>query len=444
MAERPRLSVLAPRGLAQELGHPRDPARRRAARRHLVRGRPARAGALPERGPRLARATCSRHAAGRRAPVRARPRGTPACARASSSACRSPPGPSVKTGPRHARLAAGARPPREALPRPRRRGPGRVARLPRRAAGVPLLRRARHLPALRRGRRRADALADALRRRPKLLYLTPTFQNPSGVCYPERGGAEVREVLRGLRGRRRRGDPYRDLWFDEAPAPPVVLGHEPARAVYLGKLLEDRGPRPAHRLPARAAPHRPPLRPREAGDESAHQHARPAPALRAARPRGFARHVEGLRREYRARRDALDGGLAASLGIGCRGIGPGGGMFLWARSPAAATRRSSSPTRSRRGSRSCPAASSTRRAKGRPRFASTSPTAPRADSRGAARACVRAGRDTGPYLLAGGPCAAGPRGPPSGSPRGTPSAAARRRAAVLFTSHRRREALDRD
>ena len=46
---------------------------------------------------------------------------------------------------------------------------------------------------------------------------------------------------------------------------------------------------------------------------------------------GFARHVEGLRREYRARRDALDGGLAASLGDRLSWNRPGGGMFLWAR-----------------------------------------------------------------------------------------------------------------
>jgi 2-aminoadipate transaminase len=178
---------------------------------------------------------------------------------------------------------------------------------------------------------RPDALADALRRRPKLLYLTPTFQNPSGVCYPEARRREVREVLRGSEVVVVEDDPYRDLWFDEAPAPPVVLGHEPARAIYLGSFSKIAAPglRVGFLLGPPAIVRRCVLA-KQATDLQTNtlgQHL----LFDLLGHEGFARHVEGLRREYRARRDALDGGLAASLGDRLSWNRPGGGMFLWAR-----------------------------------------------------------------------------------------------------------------
>lgn len=177
---------------------------------------------------------------------------------------------------------------------------------------------------------RPDALADALRRRPKLLYLTPTFQNPSGVCYPELRRREVREVLRGSEVVVVEDDPYRDIWFDEAPPPPVVLGHDPARAVYLGSFSKTAVPglRIGFLLGPPAIVRRCVLA-KQATDLQTNtlgQHL----LLDLLCHEGFARHVEGLRREYRARRDALDGGLATSLGDRLSWNRPGGGMFLWA------------------------------------------------------------------------------------------------------------------
>ncbi|WP_242337150.1 MULTISPECIES: aminotransferase-like domain-containing protein [Anaeromyxobacter] len=178
---------------------------------------------------------------------------------------------------------------------------------------------------------RPDALADALRRRPKLLYLTPTFQNPSGVCYPEARRREVREVLRSSEVIVAEDDPYRDIWFDEAPPAPVVLGHDPARSVYLGSFSKTAVPglRVGFLLGPPAIVRRCVLA-KQATDlqtNSLGQHL----LFDLLGQEGFARHVEGLRREYRARRDALDRGLAATLGERLTWNRPGGGMFLWAR-----------------------------------------------------------------------------------------------------------------
>ncbi|ABS28501.1 PLP-dependent aminotransferase family protein [Anaeromyxobacter sp. Fw109-5] len=178
---------------------------------------------------------------------------------------------------------------------------------------------------------RPDALADALRRRPKLLYLTPTFQNPSGLCYPEARRREVREVLRSSDVIVLEDDPYRDIWFDAAPPPPVVLGHDPARAVYLGSFSKTAVPglRVGFLLGPPAIVRRGVLA-KQATDLQTNtlgQHL----LFELLGQDGFARHVEGLRREYRARRDALEGGLAATMGDRLSWNRPGGGMFLWAR-----------------------------------------------------------------------------------------------------------------
>ena len=205
----------------------------------------------------------------------------------------------------------------------------------------------------------------------------------------------MREVLRGSEVVVVEDDPYRDLWFDEAPAPPVVLGHEPARAIYL-ELPKTAAPglRVGFLLGPPAIVRRCVLA-KQATDLQTNtlgQHL----LFDLLGHEGFARHVEGLRREYRARRDALDGGLAASLGDRLSWNRPGGGMFLWARIGGGGDAAEPSPTRSRRGSRSCPAASSTRRAKGRPRFASTSLTAlPRGSPRASRGSRVRSGAGAG-------------------------------------------------
>jgi DNA-binding transcriptional MocR family regulator len=174
-------------------------------------------------------------------------------------------------------------------------------------------------------------LADALRRRPKLVYLTPTFQNPSGVCYPERRRTEVREALRGSEAIVVEDDPYRDIWFDAPPPPPVVAAHDPDRSVYLGSFSKTAvpglrigfllGPPPIVRrcVLAKQATD---LQTNSLGQHLVHD--------LLAHP-GFERHVADLRAAYRARRDVLERALAARLAGALRWNRPGGGMFLWAR-----------------------------------------------------------------------------------------------------------------
>jgi DNA-binding transcriptional MocR family regulator len=178
---------------------------------------------------------------------------------------------------------------------------------------------------------RPDALAAALKRRPKLVYLTPTFQNPSGVCYPEARRAEVRAALAGSDALVLEDDPYREIWFDAAPPAPVVEGLDPKRAVYMGTFSKTAvpgvrigfllGPAPLIRRCVLA---------KQAADLHTNTLGQHLILRLIGRPE-FAAHVAGVRAEYRARRDALDGSLKAHLAGELTWQRPGGGMFLWAR-----------------------------------------------------------------------------------------------------------------
>lgn len=177
-----------------------------------------------------------------------------------------------------------------------------------------------------------DALAAALRRGPKLCYLTPTFQNPSGACYPARRRAELRAVLaQAPRTLVVEDDPYREIWFDEAPPAPLVAGLDLGRAVYLGSFSKTTVPglRIGFLLAARPLARRCVLA-KQATDlhtSSLGQHV----ILRLLDDPEFPAHVAGVRAAYRARRDALDGALRAKLAGELAWQRPGGGMFLWAR-----------------------------------------------------------------------------------------------------------------
>jgi len=176
-----------------------------------------------------------------------------------------------------------------------------------------------------------DALATALERSPKLVYLTPTFQNPSGVCYPEARRAAVREVLQRSHALVVEDDPYREIWFDAAPPAPLVCGLDPARAVYMGSFSKTAVPglRVGFLLGPRQVVRRCVLA-KQAADLHTNclgQHL----ILRLLAEPAFAEHVAGVRAAYRARRDALHDALGSRVAGQLTWARPRGGMFLWAR-----------------------------------------------------------------------------------------------------------------
>ncbi|MER6958058.1 PLP-dependent aminotransferase family protein [Streptomyces sp. NPDC000618] len=178
-----------------------------------------------------------------------------------------------------------------------------------------------------------DALVAA--ERPKLLYLVPNFQNPTGRTLPLARRRAVAEVAA------RRGlwiiedDPYGELRFSGDPVPWVAgcAGAED-RTVLLSsfsKVLAPglrlgwlRGPAALRRACVIAK-------------QAADLHTSTVDQAAAARYLAdcdLDAHLATVRDAYRERRDALLAGLPDALPAGSGWNRPDGGMFLWARLPS--------------------------------------------------------------------------------------------------------------
>ncbi|MET7796683.1 PLP-dependent aminotransferase family protein [Streptomyces decoyicus] len=172
------------------------------------------------------------------------------------------------------------------------------------------------------------------RERPKLLYLVPTFQNPTGRTLSAERRAAVAEVAA------RRGlwiaedDPYSELRFEGEPVPWVASfpGAED-RTALLGSFSKVMAPgMRLGSLRAPAALRRACVIAKQAAD----LHTSTVDQAAAARYLAVANldaHLRRVRDAYRERRDALVDGLSAALPEGSRWNRPAGGMFVWATLP---------------------------------------------------------------------------------------------------------------
>jgi DNA-binding transcriptional MocR family regulator len=181
-----------------------------------------------------------------------------------------------------------------------------------------------------------DALADrlsALRRAgrsPRALYLVPTFNNPTGASLaPARRAALVAlaaaEELLILED-----DVYRELAYD-APAPPSLWSLAPPGVVArLGSFSKSLAP--GLRLGWLTAGRDLVARLVGGGlldSGGGHNHYAALVVAALCASGAFETHVERLRAEYRARRDALAAALPTALPPGASFRLPGGGYFIW-------------------------------------------------------------------------------------------------------------------
>jgi DNA-binding transcriptional MocR family regulator len=181
-----------------------------------------------------------------------------------------------------------------------------------------------------------DALEElVLRERPKLLYVIPDFQNPTGRTLP----AERRRAVAEVAGRHglwiAEDDPYGELRF-EGDRLPWISSYEAAadRTVLLGSFSKVMAPgMRLGWLRAPAALRRPCVIAKQAADlhtSTVDQ----AAAARYLADNDLDAHLGRVRTAYRARRDALLAGLPAALPAGSAWNRPEGGMFVWVRLPA--------------------------------------------------------------------------------------------------------------
>jgi 2-aminoadipate transaminase len=174
----------------------------------------------------------------------------------------------------------------------------------------------------------------ARRHRPKLLYTIPTFHNPTGRTLPFHRRQALAETAARTGLWLVEDDPYGELRYRGKPLASVA-SLAPARERTLAVSTLSKIAAPGLRIGWVRAPQSL-LRSLTIAKQSADLHSSTVDQAAAARwlsTTDLAAHVERLRAEYGARRDALVDGLAAALPPGSVHNRPDGGMFVWARLP---------------------------------------------------------------------------------------------------------------
>ncbi|MFB6843208.1 PLP-dependent aminotransferase family protein [Streptomyces sp. NPDC056361] len=174
----------------------------------------------------------------------------------------------------------------------------------------------------------------AAREKPTLLYVIPTFQNPTGRTLPAGRRAAVAEAAARHGFWIVEDDPYGELRF-EGEHVPWIAAHPAAadRTVLLGSFSKVMAP--GLRLGYLRAPaglRRACVIAKQAADLHTSTIDQAA-AARYLRDSDLDAHVAVMRAAYRERRDAMLEGLPAALPEGARWNRPEGGMFIWATLP---------------------------------------------------------------------------------------------------------------
>nr|WP_244211612.1 PLP-dependent aminotransferase family protein [Streptomyces antibioticus] len=180
-----------------------------------------------------------------------------------------------------------------------------------------------------------EALDEIAAREPaKLLYLVPTFQNPTGRTLPAARRAAVAEAAARHGFWIVEDDPYGELRYDGEQVPWIAASPAASdRTILLGSFSKIMAPglRLGY-LRAPAAIRRSCVIAKQAADlhtSTVDQ----AVAARYLRDSDLDAHVRTIRDAYRERRDALLGGLPTALPFGSRWNRPAGGMFVWVSLP---------------------------------------------------------------------------------------------------------------
>lgn len=183
-----------------------------------------------------------------------------------------------------------------------------------------------------------DALADALTRwRGRLVYLQPRHANPTGATLTAERRAAILEIIQRAGAFLIEDDWVRDLDLDGPTPPPLASLDDDGHVIYLRSLTKPvaAGLRVAALIARGPALTR--LRRGRITDDLFVAPVLQHTALDVLTAPGWPRHLAGLRRALRLRRDTLATALTTSL-PGCElHLKPTGGVHLWLRLPAGAS-----------------------------------------------------------------------------------------------------------
>lgn len=170
--------------------------------------------------------------------------------------------------------------------------------------------------------------------RVKLLYVMPTFQNPAGVSYTAERRRELLALARELDLVIVEDDPYGDLYFEDAPQPPLKSFDTEHRVIYLSSFSKVLAPglRSGFVIGADEL-----LAKIEVAKQAANLcgSALEQRIVLACLTTGMlAEQQAALRPFYRGKCAVLLAALAAEMPAGIEWTRPAGGLFVWATLPA--------------------------------------------------------------------------------------------------------------
>lgn len=168
--------------------------------------------------------------------------------------------------------------------------------------------------------------------RPRLVYLNPTFQNPSGGCLDEAQRADIAALLDASGAVLLEDDPYRDLYYEAEPPPPICSMLTRAPWIHLSSTSKTL--MPGLRVGCLACS--PELYPnfvklKQAADLHSDRLAQSIATSLLRDAAAQAARLARARALYRQKRDAMAAALASSFGARAHWEIPRGGMFFWLR-----------------------------------------------------------------------------------------------------------------
>jgi 2-aminoadipate transaminase len=163
-------------------------------------------------------------------------------------------------------------------------------------------------------------------RAPKIIYVIPNFQNPTGQTMSLRRREELVAFAREHGSLIVEDDPYGELWYDEAP--PRALRALDDGVAYLGTFSKTIAP--GLRVGWMAIPDELMGRALMAKEASEISGVRSVTRVVHATAEGFLDgHIEEARTFYAVRRDAIISALSEAMPAEVRWTTPGGGFFVW-------------------------------------------------------------------------------------------------------------------
>lgn len=172
--------------------------------------------------------------------------------------------------------------------------------------------------------------------RPKLLYLVPNYQNPTGVSLTSGRRAEVVRIAAHFGVPVLEDDPYGELRFS-GEALPALGAYPGARdCLYLGTSSKIFAPglRVAWLVVTDRALREKITSAKQASDLQTSSFTQRIVHHYVSQPGVLAAHVKMLRSIYAHRRDLMLAALERGLPAGCTWTKPSGGLFLWVTLPA--------------------------------------------------------------------------------------------------------------